>query len=73
MQILEEILGFQPKANALPALEECAKEFEVVTTSELSYIYQMEPHEVEREMKKLMLKQAVEHIPLQSETFWRYR
>ncbi|MGM9930921.1 MULTISPECIES: DsbA family protein [Bacillaceae] len=73
VQILEEILGFQPKANALPALEECAKEFEVVTTSELSYIYQMEPHEVEREMKKLMLKQAVEHIPLQSETFWRYR
>lgn len=72
VQILEEILGFQPKPNALPSLEECAKEFQVVTTSELSYIYQMEPNEVEREMKKLMLKQTVKHIPLQSETFWRF-
>ncbi|PQD95405.1 dithiol-disulfide isomerase [Pradoshia eiseniae] len=72
VQILEEILGFQPKANPLPSLEECAREFQVITTSEISYIYQIESHEVEHEMKKLMLKRAVEHIPLRSETFWRY-
>ncbi|WP_455675982.1 DsbA family protein [Pradoshia sp.] len=72
VQILEEILGFEPKANCLPSIEECAKEFQMITTSEISYIYQIEPHEAEHEMKKLMLKRTVEHIPLQSETFWKY-
>ena len=72
VQILEEMLGFPPKAQPLPPLEDCIKDFQIINTQEIIFIYQMDKQEVEREMKKLLLKRTVERILSTNTTYWRY-
>ena len=72
VQILEEMLGFPPKAQSLPPLEDCIKDFQIIHTQEITFIYQMDKYEVEREMKKLQLKRMVERVLASDRTYWRY-
>ncbi len=72
VQILEEMLGFPPKAQSLPSLEDCIKDFQIINTHEITFIYQMDKQEVEKEMKKLLLRRTVERIPSSNITYWRY-
>lgn len=72
VQILEEMLGFPPKAQSLPPIEDCVKDFQIINTNEITFIYQMDKQDVEREMKKLLLKRTVERVSSSNTTYWRY-
>ncbi|GLB58921.1 ClpXP adapter SpxH family protein [Cytobacillus sp. NCCP-133] len=71
-QILEEMLPIKPERSSLPPLEYFLKYFKVVASKEISVVYNMPDSEVNREMKKLQLKQVVEQIPAKYGNFWKY-
>ncbi|WP_026582711.1 ClpXP adapter SpxH family protein [Bacillus sp. J33] len=71
-QILEEMLPFKPERSSLPPLEYFLKYFKLVASKEISVVYNMSDNEVNREMKKLQLKQVVEQIPAKYGKFWKY-
>lgn len=71
VQILEEMLQYKPIPASPPALASFVKYFKVVAAKEIAVVYNMSINEVNREMKKLQLKQMVEKIPAKYGTFWR--
>ncbi|WP_394235400.1 ClpXP adapter SpxH family protein [Niallia oryzisoli] len=72
VQIIEEMLQEQPVKSNPPPLEVFLKHFHLVASKEISVVYNKSVQEVERELKKLQLKQLVEKIPAKHGTFWRY-
>jgi predicted DsbA family dithiol-disulfide isomerase len=72
VQILEEMLSEEPVQSPPPPLETFVKFFKFVASKEIAVVYNMSISQVEREMKKLLLKQIVEQIPAKYGTFWRY-
>ncbi|RBP92184.1 putative DsbA family dithiol-disulfide isomerase [Cytobacillus firmus] len=71
-QILEEMLPAKPERAPLPPLEYFLKYFKLVASKEISVVYNMSDSEVNREMKKLQLKQIAEYAPAKYGNFWRY-
>ncbi|AIM17440.1 MULTISPECIES: ClpXP adapter SpxH family protein [Bacillaceae] len=71
-QILEEMLTEKPVKSPLPPLETFLKIFKFVDSKEIAVIYNMTIPQIERELKKLLLKQVVAQIPAKYGTFWRY-
>jgi len=72
VQILEEMLQDEPVRSTPPPLEIFLKHFNLVASTEIAVVYDMSVQEVERELKKLQLKQWVEKVPAKYGTFWRY-
>jgi predicted DsbA family dithiol-disulfide isomerase len=72
VQILEEMLSEQPHQSPPPPLEAFMKFFKLVDSKDISIIYNMPIAQVDREMKKLLLKQKVEQILARNRKFWRY-
>jgi len=72
VQIIEEMLQEQPIKSNPPPLEVFLKHFHLVASKEISVVYNKTVQEVERELKKLQLKQLVEKVPAKHGTFWRY-
>ncbi|HEX7065133.1 MAG TPA: ClpXP adapter SpxH family protein [Bacillales bacterium] len=72
-QVICEMLGQQPQTAEPPAIEDFLKKYPFVATKEIAVVYNLSCEEVERHMKKLVLKQLVERIPIKSGTFWQYR
>ncbi|WP_396133940.1 ClpXP adapter SpxH family protein [Bacillus sp. SLBN-46] len=72
VQILEEMLSEKPVLSPPPSLESFMKFFKFVASKEIAVVYNMSISQIEREMKKLLLKQVVEQIPAKYGTFWRY-
>ncbi|WP_409294728.1 ClpXP adapter SpxH family protein [Peribacillus sp. SCS-26] len=70
-QILEEMLGVLPEPDEPPPIEVFLKTFGLAASSEISLIYNMAYHEVEREMKKLVLRQLVQKIPSKKGPYWK--
>ncbi|HYK74792.1 MAG TPA: ClpXP adapter SpxH family protein, partial [Pseudoneobacillus sp.] len=64
VQIIEEILQEKPVKQSPPPLESFLKYFNLVATKEIAVVYNMTLPQVEREMKKLLLKQKVEQVPV---------
>lgn len=71
IHIIQDMLGDDPEPAAPPPLEEFLNYFKFVATKEISVVYNLPASEVEREMKKLLLKQKVEHVPVKYGSFWR--
>lgn len=71
-QILREMLSFEPVRAEPPPLEIFLKHFDFVASKEIAVIYDMPINEVEKEMKKLQLKQIVEPVYAKYGTFWKY-
>ncbi|WP_066294892.1 ClpXP adapter SpxH family protein [Bacillus sp. FJAT-29937] len=71
-QILEEMLLDKPERLAPPPLEIFLKYFKFVASKEIAVVYNMTINEVDREMKKLQLKQVVEQIPVKYGMFWKF-
>ncbi|MBM7693947.1 putative DsbA family dithiol-disulfide isomerase [Peribacillus deserti] len=69
--ILEEMLGGLPEAAAPPSLESFLRMFGLASSSEISMIYDLSHQEVEKEMKKLVLKQFVQKIPAKKGPYWK--
>jgi predicted DsbA family dithiol-disulfide isomerase len=72
VQILEEMLTEQPMKSPHPPLENFLKFFRLVATKEIAVVYNMSISQVEKEMKKLLLKKKVEQIHAKYGSFWRY-
>lgn len=72
VQILEEMLSEKPEKASPPSLESFLKHFKFVASKEIAVVYNMPIAQVEKEMKKLLLKHVVEQIPAKYGTFWRY-
>lgn len=72
VKILDEILKGLPEPSAPPSIEEFVSCFKLVATKEIEAVYNMDRATVEKEMKKLVLKQVIEKIPAKHGTFWRY-
>ncbi|MGG3564086.1 ClpXP adapter SpxH family protein [Neobacillus rhizosphaerae] len=72
VQILEEMLSEKPVLSPPPPLEAFMKFFKFVASKEIAVVYNMSVSQIEKEMKKLLLKQVVEQIPAKYGTFWRY-
>ena len=72
VQILEEMLSEKPVLSPPPPLESFMKFFKFVASKEIAVVYNMSISQIEKEMKKLLLKQVVEQIPAKYGTFWRY-
>lgn len=72
VQILEEMLSEKPIKSPLPSLEEFVQFFQLVGSKEIAVVYNMTTSQVDKEMKKLLLKQKVEQLQAKHGTFWRY-
>ncbi len=72
VQILEEMLSVRPDKSSPPPLETFLKIFKFVASKEIAVVYNLPIAQIEKEMKKLLLKQVVEQIPAKYGTFWRY-
>ncbi|KGX92702.1 hypothetical protein N781_15420 [Pontibacillus halophilus JSM 076056 = DSM 19796] len=72
VQVLEEMLQKTPQAAQKPSLEEFMKHFGFVANKEISTVFDWSESRTECEMKKLLLKQQVERVPVKHGTFWRY-
>lgn len=70
--ILAEMLGDMPKPSEVPPLEIFLSHFKFVATAEIAAVYSMSMEEAEKEMKKYLLAQKVERVPVKHGTFWRY-
>ncbi|MFE8700395.1 ClpXP adapter SpxH family protein [Cytobacillus sp. FJAT-54145] len=71
-QVLEEMLPFKPERSNPPPIEAFLQYFKLVASQEIAVVYNMSVSEVEKEMKKLQLKQLVEQVPVKYGIFWRY-
>ena len=72
VQILEEMLSEKPYQSPPPPLEAFMKFFRLVASKDIAIVYNMPIAQVDREMKKLLLKQKVEQITASNGKFWRY-
>lgn len=72
VRIIHEMLGYHVDPSPPPPLETFLYYFKFVASKEISVVYNMPMSEVDREMKKLLLKQKVEQIPVKYGTFWKY-
>ena len=72
VHILDEMLKGLPEPSPPPSLEQFVSCFKLVATKEIESVYNMSKATVENEMKKLVLKQVVQKIPVKHGTFWRY-
>lgn len=71
VEIIEEMLQFKPIPAEPPPLENFLKYYNLVATQEIAVVYNMTTNEVNKEMKKLQLKQKVIQIPAKYGTFWK--
>ena len=72
VSILEDMLQGLPDPNDPPDLESFLRSHTLVASREIEEVYNMTTADVEREMKKLLLRQAVEKVPAKYGSFWRY-
>lgn len=73
LDIIAEVLNEQPIKTEPPSLEDFLKKYHFVATKEISVVYDLSTECVENEMKKLVLKQIAERVPVKYGTFWRYK
>lgn len=73
VDIMSEVLDEQPIKTEPPSIEEFLKKYRFVATKEISVVYDLSTECVENEMKKLVLKQKAERVPVKYGTFWRYK
>lgn len=70
--VICEMLGRRPQTAEPPTIEEFLKKYSFVATKEIAVVYDLTCEEVERQMKKLLLRQQVQRVPVKNGTFWRY-
>lgn len=71
VQIIEEMLPETPIKSEPPSIEIFLRHYQLVSSTELALVYDMAVHDIERELKKLQLKQVVEKVPAKHGAFWR--
>ncbi|WP_083392274.1 ClpXP adapter SpxH family protein [Bacillus sp. MUM 13] len=72
VHILEEMLTELPAPADPPSLESFIRIFKLVASKEIEVVYNMSKSQVEKEMKRLVLKQVVKKVPAKYGIFWKY-
>lgn len=72
VKVLKQMLQKDPTPAETPSLEEFLSFYGVVGNKEISVVYDWTLPQTEKEMKKLLLKQKVEKIPVKYGSFWKY-
>lgn len=72
VKIIQDLVQEKLEPATPPSIEEFLQYFKFVATKEIAVVYNLSTSEVEKEMKKLLLKQKVELVPVKYGTFWRY-
>lgn len=70
-EILQSFLENPLKKQVLPSLEYLMQHYHFLSTTEMMYIYNMNKHDIEKELKHLMLQGKVVMIQQGTETYWR--
>lgn len=73
VDILSEMLGEQLVKTEPPSIEDFLRKYRFTATTEIAVVYDLSNESVEKEMKKLVLKQKAERVPVKYGTFWRYK
>ncbi len=73
VEIMSEVLNKQLTKTEPPTIEDFMRKYRFVASKEISVVYDLSIESVEKEMKKLVLKQKIERVPVKYGTFWRYR
>lgn len=72
-EILTTMLGYTPTKQEKIPLEQFLATYQFVATKEIAVVYDLTMEEAEKQLKKLVLKQKVEMVPVKYGTFWRYK
>ncbi|MFC4386864.1 ClpXP adapter SpxH family protein [Gracilibacillus marinus] len=72
VKVLKQMLQRDPLPAKNPALIDFLSHYEFVATKEIAVVFDWSIEKTEREMKKLLLKQVVEKVPVKYGSFWRY-
>ncbi|MFB5661410.1 ClpXP adapter SpxH family protein [Alteribacillus sp. HJP-4] len=72
IDILTEMLGEPPQARAQLDLEEFLSRYSFVATKEVAVVFDWSEKQAEARLKKLLLQQKLEKVPVKYGTFWRY-
>ncbi|MFV8827409.1 ClpXP adapter SpxH family protein [Alkalihalobacterium sp. APHAB7] len=72
VEIIQQLLGFSPEPSTSTTLEEFLSCYNFVATKEVAVVFNISIQEAEKQLKRLMLKQQVERVPVKYGTFWRY-
>ena len=70
--IMEEMAGKKLEKCPPMSLEAFLKFYQLVASKEISVVFDWSLDEVERQMKRLKLRQKVEKVPVKYGTLWRY-
>jgi len=70
--VLSKILKKKPIPSVKPSLHTFMAKHQIVTTKEISVVYDWTMAKAEFEMKKLQLKRIVEQVHVKYGTFWTY-
>ncbi|MCR6095791.1 DsbA family protein [Salipaludibacillus agaradhaerens] len=73
VEIISEILGKKPKKCPPVSLEQFVAFYSLVTDLEISVVFDMTKEQINKEMKKLQIKQVVEEIRTKRGSLWRYK
>lgn len=72
VQLLKEIVNEEIEPKPLPPLELLLEAFQFMSSQELAFIYNCTQQEIEREMKKLLLKRQVQSIDVKCHRYWKW-
>ncbi|TXL64102.1 DsbA family protein [Cerasibacillus terrae] len=73
VRILTEIMKTALIPSEKPPLQNFIEFYRVVSSKEVSIVYEWTLDKAERELKKLQLKQIVKRIPIKYDSFWKYQ
>ncbi|MDM5187500.1 DsbA family protein [Bacillus sp. DX4.1] len=72
VQLLKEIVKYDIEPTPLPPLEHLLETVKFMSSREIAFIYNCSQQEIERELKKLSLKQRVRTIDVKCERYWKW-
>ncbi|OLO37226.1 dithiol-disulfide isomerase [Alkalihalophilus pseudofirmus] len=72
VEIIQQLLCFTPEPSQSITLEKFLSYYNFVATKEVAVVFNVSIVEAERMLKRLMLQQKVERVPVKYGTFWRY-
>ncbi|WP_307794999.1 ClpXP adapter SpxH family protein [Alkalihalobacillus sp. BA299] len=72
VEIIQQLLGYSPEPSPSITLEEFLSCYSFVATKEVAVVFNISIQEAERKLKRMMLQQQVERVPVKHGTFWRY-
>ncbi|WP_102336131.1 ClpXP adapter SpxH family protein [Salimicrobium jeotgali] len=72
VKVLKDMLQQNPAPSLKPSLEEFMNQYRFVANKEIAVVYDWTEKEARREMRKLVLKQKVQEIPVKHGVFWEY-